>query len=339
MTTPLISVLMAVRDGGAWLDLAIDSILEQDFQSFEFIIVDDGSRDDSAARIVARADPRIQLLRQSPQGLASALNLGGRACRGQLIARMDADDISALDRLARQYAWFSAKPETDVLCSDAILIDASGAAIGQHVMGDWRARHLRDALLYRRRAAPIVHPSVMMRKSIFIRLGGYRDYPSSEDHDFWLRALAIGARFDHVAEPLLHYRINAKGLSSQRARQEGNSAASAVAALVQARCGVDIFDEFPELLRVCASRFHKNYEKNLIPAETAFRNVKTKLRTQDYVGAAFALQWGLAKHGPRLLPWPRRKILKQWLDEAVDEICAALSGTSDRPDDFAMRRP
>src|SRR6516225_3256698 len=110
--TPAISVIMPVRNGAEWLAEAVASVRAQDFGDFEFLIVDDGSDDGTAAMLagLAAADPRIRLLRQAPQGIVAALNNAIAEARAPYLARLDADDRARPDRLGKQLAFMEAHP-------------------------------------------------------------------------------------------------------------------------------------------------------------------------------------------------------------------------------------
>ncbi len=110
---PKISVVMSVYNGGEFLREAIDSILDQTYTQFEFIIVDDGSTDNSINVIESYKDPRIVLIRQVNKGLVVALNVGLRKAQGKYIARMDADDISIKNRLEIQLRFMESNPELE----------------------------------------------------------------------------------------------------------------------------------------------------------------------------------------------------------------------------------
>ena len=115
--TPAISVIMPVHNGAAWLGDAVASVRAQDFRDFEFLIVDDGSDDGTAAMLSSFAadDRRIRLLRQAPQGIVTALNNGIAAARAPYLARLDADDRARADRLGKQFAFMQTHPEIGLL--------------------------------------------------------------------------------------------------------------------------------------------------------------------------------------------------------------------------------
>ena len=131
--TPLISVLMPVRNGGTWLRDAVDSVRDQTFRDFELVIVDDGSDDDTLHLLerCAGDDARVRVLRQPPLGIVAALNLGIAAARAPYLARLDADDVARPDRLALQLAFIERHDRVDLVGSAAQVIDASGAVIGR----------------------------------------------------------------------------------------------------------------------------------------------------------------------------------------------------------------
>src|SRR6266550_5112154 len=106
-STPKISVVMPAYNAGAYIDEAISSILKQTFHDFEFIIINDGSSDDTASILkrYEESDGRIRVFHQENQGMIAALNCGCRLARGEYIARMDADDVSYAHRLEKQLEY------------------------------------------------------------------------------------------------------------------------------------------------------------------------------------------------------------------------------------------
>ena len=254
MSAPRVSVLMAVHNGGPFLRGSIASILAQSFTDFEFVVVDDGSTDDSRATIDAVADPRLRSIASRHAGLTAALNLGLAACRGALIARMDADDVADPDRLAAQVAHLDGHRDVHIVCADAALIDAAGRVVGAHRMGPMWPRGLLDDLLFRSGGKPIIHPTVTLRRAVLESLGGYRDFPCAEDHDLWLRACPR-FRFAAIPRPLLRYRIHDAGLSRvARTTQAASAVTSAACHIVRMREGIDLFDSRDGRLRGALGR-------------------------------------------------------------------------------------
>lgn len=204
--TPEVSVIMGTcnedRDEAAQ---AIDSILNQTYQNLELIICDDGSQESFYRWLegYCRRDPRVRLFRNDKnQGLASALNRCLRHARGRYIARMDADDRSRADRLAKQAAFLDRHEEYALAGSSAYLVDGHGA---------WGMRRMeeqpdKESFLS---TSPFIHPSVMVRREAMCRLHGYCESPKvlrAEDYDFFMRLYAAGYRGYNLQEPLLAYR-------------------------------------------------------------------------------------------------------------------------------------
>jgi glycosyltransferase involved in cell wall biosynthesis len=197
---PKVSVLLPVWNAGRYLAGAIDSVLAQTFADFELLIIDDGSTDGSRALIRRCRDPRIRRIENEKNlGVTRSLNLGLERALGCYVARADADDLCAPERLARQVAFLDAHPGVALLASRARRIDAGGAELGVidvPVDGEWLRRRLRLANC-------IVHGTVMMRADAVRALGGYdAAMERAEDYDLWLR---IAERHEIAALPELLY--------------------------------------------------------------------------------------------------------------------------------------
>jgi glycosyltransferase involved in cell wall biosynthesis len=204
--SPRLSVVMPMRDAGDFLDAAIESILAQTFADFEFIIVDDGSRDGSRRRVdrYADADKRILVMSSPGEGIVEALNRGIRLARGSLIARMDADDIALPHRFATQIAALAAWPEVGVVGSNYTAIDIQGRPVRDIVLPS-APQTIREGLLV---GNCIAHPTVMMRRDAVFAAGLYRaDFPLCEDYDLWLR-MSETTDLINLPEILLRYRLH-----------------------------------------------------------------------------------------------------------------------------------
>lgn len=207
MHCPRVSVLLPAWNAAANLPLALDSLLAQRLGDFEVLAVDDGSTDRTPdiLREYARRDVRIRPLHIPHGGIVAALNTGLAEARGEYVARMDADDLCAPLRLERQAALLDARPDLGLAsCLVAFGGDrASRGGYGHYV--DWinsLVSH-EDIFLHRFAESPLAHPSVMFRRALAERLGGYRQGPFPEDYDLWLRWLAAGVRMEKVPEFLL----------------------------------------------------------------------------------------------------------------------------------------
>ena len=214
-TSPVVSVLMAVHNGEAYLTEAIDSLLAQTLSDFELVVVDDASTDGTAALLDAYAarDARLVVLRNERNlGLAAALNCGLERCRAPLIARADADDIYALERLERQLRYLNSHPEIGVLSTGYHRVDADGQ-LRRTVRPPTRDKYIRFRKLFMN---SLLHPGVMFRASVVRAVGGYDPgYWTAQDSDLWAR-LRPHTRMANLPEPLVRYRVH--GQSTMRSR-------------------------------------------------------------------------------------------------------------------------
>ena len=203
---------MPVWNGASHLREALESILHQTERNFEFLIIDDGSTDDTVAIIESYQDPRIRLIRQEHEGIVVALNRGVAESRADWIARMDADDIAYPERFEKQLALVRANPDA-VLCHTQIRI------IGEERYVTPAGRFIRGEGLIQLRLcyqSPILHPTVMFRKDAFLASGGYlADERHAEDYGLWGRLILQGAVVG-IARPLLDFRVHHGSISKQK---------------------------------------------------------------------------------------------------------------------------
>ncbi len=197
---PKLSVLMCVFNGEHFLREAVESVLAQDFSDFEFIIIDDGSTDGTAAILNAFDDPRIRITHNgSNLGLINALNLGLEMARGEFIGRMDADDICQPDRFQKQLALLEDNPE--IGCCGSWL-----RVIGESTLYKFPLTHeaIKAALL---EYNPMAHPSIVFRSKLIQEAGLSYDlrFPGAEDYELWSRIIFLTG-FANISEPLLLYR-------------------------------------------------------------------------------------------------------------------------------------
>jgi len=202
---PEVTVLMAVYNGERYLREAIESILSQTFQDFEFLIINDGSTDRTREIVLSYADPRIRLVdNEGNLGQTRSLNRGLERAQGQFIARQDADDISEPERLARQVAFLEANPELALVGTWATMIDAQGVPIGAEEF-PCDCTQIRWCLLF---FNPFVHGSVMLRKSAVPgQIGFYNEAITyAQDYELWSR-IARSLPVANVGEHLVKLRI------------------------------------------------------------------------------------------------------------------------------------
>jgi len=214
---PAITVLMSVFKADRHLPLAVESVLSQDFQDFELLVMDDGSADDMGALFARHANERISLHRNEANlGLTRSLNRGLALARGRYIARMDADDICLPGRLRLQFEYMQLHPEVGLLGGQANCINEAGGLVFQERHPT--AEHLLRWLLIF--LNPFWHPSVMLRTAVLRAAGGYDEsIPYAQDYELWAR-LAKRTRLAQLEEPVLLYRIHAKSVTCSRGAEQ-----------------------------------------------------------------------------------------------------------------------
>lgn len=205
--SPLVSVLLPVRNGAATLPEALASLTAQTFRDFELIAVDDGSIDATPQQLAAFAPAfAFHVIHSSPgRGLVPALQAGLARARGALVARMDADDVCHPDRLRLQVERMLAEPELGVLATRVRFGGDRETAAGYARHVDWTNGLLthEELSLARFRESPLAHPSVMFRRALLAQHGSYREGAFPEDYELWLRWLEGGVRFAKLPETLL----------------------------------------------------------------------------------------------------------------------------------------
>ncbi len=221
--SPRVSVLMPVYNVARYLPEAVESILDQTFGDFEFVIVDDGSTDDSLAILkrYAEQDARIYLIEQENTGATVALSRGLRKCSGFYLARMDADDIAFPERLAKQVTFLDANPDVLACGTGVASIDPLGVPL--RVSPEIYCAH--DEIfrsLMRGNGQAMMHPTLMARQSALETVGGYDDqYRTAQDLDLFLRLGEVGT-LANLPEVLLKYRhhLSSANYAKQRMQVE-----------------------------------------------------------------------------------------------------------------------
>ena len=236
---PRVTVLMPMRDAAQFLRAAMQSILTQTEGDVEFLVIDDGSGDDSLEIASSLADDRTRIVADGRHlGLVARLNQGLDMANTEFVARMDADDIAVRQRLARQLAYMDANPDVTI-CGSWYT-----AFRGERTV--WRARlpenheRLRALSLF---ASPFAHPTVMIRRRPFDAAGlRYDDaMETAEDYDLWERAGAR-VRLANVPEFLLSYRVHGSQVSAMH-RERQRTVSDRVRRRALERYGIDFDDE------------------------------------------------------------------------------------------------
>jgi glycosyltransferase involved in cell wall biosynthesis len=219
MTAPLVSVVVGIYNTERYLRSSLDRILRQDDVPCEFILVDDGSTDASAAMLdkVAQGDGRVRLLRQENQGLTHALIRGCSEARGTFIARHDADDLSLPGRFARQAALLQSDSRLAFVSCWTRTIGPEGEMLFETQRPADPIEATRQLIEEGNGTYP---GSVMFRADAYRRVGGYRPaFRYTQDWDLWLRLAEVGL-LGYVSEVLFAFRVSESSISAQRRDQQ-----------------------------------------------------------------------------------------------------------------------
>lgn len=223
----LISVIMSNYNTPLpYLKKAIDSILAQTYTTFEFIIVDDGSTDDSPEVIRSCTDPRIRLICNGEnRGLAYSLNRAMEHCQGEFIARMDSDDISLPDRFAKQISFMREHPDVIVCGAWANTIDKNDQDAGWSIQGTISDREEYRICLLFGNTPTIVHPSAFLNRRLLLKHGLQYDvrYRHAQDYQLWVRCAQI-AECRIIPEVMVLYRVHDESVSRKTKSKQMNCA-------------------------------------------------------------------------------------------------------------------
>ena len=219
---PQVSVILPMRNAALTLEECLRSIAGQSLGSYEVVVVNDGSSDESSeiTRAWMRHDPRLRLVQSDSVGLVGALNTGLGLAGAPLIARMDADDVMFPDRLARQADFLARHPAVDVVGARVRPFPADKVGKGMQEYLCWQngcvsSSDLKEEIFIE---SPLTHPSVMYRRKVVLDAGGYRHGDFPEDYELWLRLNALGSRFAKLPETLLDWRQAPSSLSRTDSR-------------------------------------------------------------------------------------------------------------------------
>jgi glycosyltransferase involved in cell wall biosynthesis len=223
---------MSVYNGGQYLGQAVESVLAQTFTDFEFIVINDGSTDNTAEILRALDDSRLRIINNARNvGLSRSLIIGIQAAQGEFIARQDADDTSDPERLSRQVEYLDRHPDVGVVGTSACWIGE-----GDKVVKSWPPGasngELQQELL---RTCPLIHGSTMFRRICYDEVDGYNTVMrTGQDYDFWLR---ISETWDLVCLPeaLYTYRQHSHMASVQHRVEQQQHAGAALAQAIARR--------------------------------------------------------------------------------------------------------
>jgi glycosyltransferase involved in cell wall biosynthesis len=215
---PTISVIIPAYNAARTVGAAVDSVLAQSFADFELLVIDDGSRDDTAEVVGGREDPRVTCITTDNGGVATARNRGLQRAAGSYVAFLDADDAWAPRKLERQHLAMSERPDVGLVFTSAQLVDHELAPIGEDLAAD--RPDYTAALLLEGNVVPGGGSSVMARTALIERAGPFDSRLSQcADWDMWLR-MSLITSFVAVQEPLTLYRVVSGTMSSDPALLE-----------------------------------------------------------------------------------------------------------------------
>jgi glycosyltransferase involved in cell wall biosynthesis len=207
---PLVSVLLPCYEAETYLPAALDSLLAQTYGELEILAIDDGSRDGTAAILAeyAARDERIRVLVNAEnRGLIPTLNAAVGEARGELIARMDADDVAVPERIERQVELLERRPDVDVVGTAIEMLDGDGRVLDRRPVRCAEPGGARFAALF---TVPVTHATILARAAA-MRAHPYGESPDclhAEDYELFARMLEAGVGFANLDEPLMRVRVN-----------------------------------------------------------------------------------------------------------------------------------
>lgn len=207
---PKVSVLIPAYNAESTIESALASIQKQSFDDYEVVVVNDGSTDGTESILdrISGQDARVRVINTQRSGIICALNTGIEECAGELIARMDADDISHRRRLEMQVELMDRQSEISVCSCFVRMFPRTNLPGGMARYEQWLNSLVDSEQIGRDMfvESPIPHPSAVMRRRELIDIGGYMESGWAEDYDLWLRYHAAGKRFIKVERDLLFWR-------------------------------------------------------------------------------------------------------------------------------------
>lgn len=207
------SVLMSVyyKEKAEFLQQSIESMLAQTFVTDDFVIVCDGQLTSELNQTITKFEnenPDIfNVIRlEENQGQGYALNVGLKKCKNDLIARMDSDDISLLDRCEKQLQIFKNNENIDIVSGSVIEFETQ---INDNTICKTLPENHKDIIKFTKKRNPFNHPSVMFKKEAVLKAGSYQDFYLYEDYFLWVRMLNTGAIGYNIKDPLVYMRAGA----------------------------------------------------------------------------------------------------------------------------------
>lgn len=215
---PEITVFMTAYNASQYIATAIKSILNQTFYDFEFIIIDDGSIDETFNIASSFSDKRIRIIKnETNKGLLFSRNIALTEAKGRYLAILDSDDIALINRLEIQYHEFQNRPQLALLGTPAIVINNNDEETGEHISVVFNKEQISTELFF---CNTFVHSSIMLKTEIFKKVDGYQ-LQLAEDYDLWVR-IAMNNEVDNLNFPLVKYRVHASNLTNMQGHKITN---------------------------------------------------------------------------------------------------------------------
>lgn len=208
---------MPVHNVEEYISISIRSILNQTFEDFELIVINDGSTDSTERAILSIVDKRIKYYNRPSLGIVEQLNYGLLISNGSFIARMDGDDISHTTRFLKQYNFLKKHSEIHAVGTNYIRIDKNGKALFKKM----NPQTPKDCRFIAPLNTPILHASLFTHKDVLIGVGGYdKEYETIEDYDIFNKMIARGYNLANVNDYLYYYRFNKNLVNSPREKKQ-----------------------------------------------------------------------------------------------------------------------
>lgn len=225
MSEELISVIMsAYNEKIEWFEKSIRSILNQSYKNIELILIVDNPNNTDLIKLAKKYekdDRRVRLIiNKENRGLVYCLNKGLKISKGKYIARMDADDISNVERLMIQKRYFDNDDNIVLIGTQANFIDEYGTVLDKEDKVPTKYIIIKNLIRYRN---VFYHPSIMFKREAVINIGGYRDIKYAEDYDLITRILMQGYKVENLEECLLSYRLRRNSISRTNVKIQLNS--------------------------------------------------------------------------------------------------------------------
>lgn len=264
----MISVLMSIyKEKLEWIKASVGSILNQTLSDFEFIvIIDNPNISDEVIDYLAsveKQDKRLVLLfNETNVGLAESMNKGLSCAKGDYIARMDADDVAFTDRLEKQIAFLNYS-NADLVGGNCVFIDEDSEEIGKN---ESFRTEIEKYLPHRN---VIIHPTVLVKRSVLMNVGGYRNFPCSQDYDLWLRILSAGYKLVNLPEYILYYRKSQRSITAnKRVEQFYTAQYQRKLYRERQRQGRDSFSEYNYVNHINKQRLTEKKKRRFFSAQT-----------------------------------------------------------------------